>query len=809
MADAASTRNQSAATLAVTDPVTVSAEKEDSCQIHRAEEALRRSEERWRLIYEAEPECVKIISSDGRLETMNPAGLAMIEADSLDDVRGGFALDLVAPEYREEFLAMHREVIGGQARHLTFEITGVRGTRRLMETHAVPMQNADGTVSHLGITRDITERRQAEVLVNGQKEVLELIATGAPLAVSLTALLCVVEEQSVDMLCSILLLDADGIHLRHCAAPSLSPEYCSAIDGVSIGPSVGSCGTAAFLREPVIVSDIATDPLWVNFRDLALSYGLYACWSTPIFDAKRSVLGTFAIYYRRPAQPTEQQLQLIEMATQMAAIAIGKEREEAARRESEKRYRLLADHADDFVALSDTEGGRYYLSPSYYRVTGWTVEELERTDWRTRMHPDDLPMIEKMRTANLAGVPTTIEHRILCKDGRWIWAESRCRPILGPDGRVKQLLQWSREITERKRAEEALRESQLMQELVLENIPQGVFWKDRHSVYLGANRVSRRAMGLDSPQAVLGQTDFEVANFSRDQAEYFVQKDREVIQSGQPQFGIVETMSMADGSTLWLETNKLPIRDHAGNVTGVLGTWQDITERKRADEELNASHERLEILSRQLIEAQESERRHLARELHDEIGQALTGIKLNLKALQQPLPTVRARDLVKDTLDVVDQTLQQVRNLALDLRPSMLDDIGLVAALRWCLDRQSQRAGFVPHFAADSYASSASSEIETACFRIVQESLTNIARHANARNVCVELRQHDSELELLVQDDGVGFDVSAARNRAAHGASIGLLGMEERVQLVGGQIEIESSPSQGTTVHARIPLASL
>lgn len=245
-----------------------------------------------------------------------------------------------------------------------------------------------------------------------------------------------------------------------------------------------------------------------------------------------------------------------------------------------------------------------------------------------------------------------------------------------------------------------------------------------------------------------------------------------------------------------------------GGEDCILTVLSDITARKLTEQELQASRERLEILSRQLIATQETERRHLARELHDEIGQALTGIKLNLNALQQPTLSPEARLLIHNSIDVVDQTLHQARNLALDLRPSMLDDIGLVAALRWCLDRQSKRAGFVPHFVDDPSLRRASQEIETACFRIAQESLTNIARHAKARNVHMELRQLESELELFIQDDGIGFDVPAARNRATHGASIGLLGMSERTQLLGGHFEIESIPSQGTTIHARIPLKS-
>src|SRR5262249_13067992 len=140
-----------------------------------------------------------------------------------------------------------------------------------------------------------------------------------------------------------------------------------------------------------------------------------------------------------------------------------------------------------------------------------------------------------------------------------------------------------------------------------------------------------------------------------------------------------------------------------------------------------------------------------------------------------------------------------VRNLSLDLRPSLLDDLGLPAALRWYLDRQSKRAGFAVTFSADPPDIRAAANLETACFRVAQEALTNIVRHAAARNVRVELRRQDNELQLKIHDDGCGFDVAAAKERAVRGGSLGLLGMQERVLLIGGRIDIDSSTGLGTT----------
>jgi PAS domain S-box-containing protein len=229
----------------------------------------------------------------------------------------------------------------------------------------------------------------------------------------------------------------------------------------------------------------------------------------------------------------------------------------------------------------------------------------------------------------------------------------------------------------------------------------------------------------------------------------------------------------------------------------------------RLFERLRAGRERLQALSRRLVEVQEIERRRLAHELHDEIGQTLTAVKINLQALQLREEMAGVQPYLKDSIDVVEHALGQVRNLSLDLRPSLLDDLGLVATLRWYVDRQAQRGGFAAQLVIDlPETPHLPPELETTCFRVVQEALTNIMRHSQARNVRVELRQLEAGLLLRVCDDGVGFDVQSALENATRGISLGLLGIQERIWQVGGQIDIRSSPGGGTDVQARLPLSS-
>ena len=221
---------------------------------------------------------------------------------------------------------------------------------------------------------------------------------------------------------------------------------------------------------------------------------------------------------------------------------------------------------------------------------------------------------------------------------------------------------------------------------------------------------------------------------------------------------------------------------------------------QQAQDGLRASQERYRSLSRHLLELQEHERSSLARELHDQIGQSLVGVALNLQMIKGDLPPA-SRARVPESMRMIEQMLEQVRTLAFELRPSALDDLGLVAALRLLVARHGERTGVLPSFTTTPAEVRATAGIETACFRIAQEALTNVARHAHARHVEVTLAIQGNALEIAIRDDGVGFDVDRRQRNG-----LGLTGMSERAALAGGQLEIESEPGAGTTMRARFPL---
>jgi diguanylate cyclase (GGDEF)-like protein/PAS domain S-box-containing protein len=247
-------------------------------------------------------------------------------------------LELCPPEKARQYFADEQSVMRTGQPIIDKEECAALGEKTWILTTKVPLRDRKGeTFGVIGVSRDITERKLADVLRDGQAAILEMIATSAPLESVLDRLARLVESQLTGILASILLLDKDGVHLRHGAGPSLDPAYSSAIEGVRIGPKVGSCGTAVYRRETVVVADIASDPLWEDFRDLALAHGYRSCWSAPILSHNGQVLGAFALYSGSAREPATAELRLVDVATRIAGIAI-------ERKLTEDRIHFMANH---------------------------------------------------------------------------------------------------------------------------------------------------------------------------------------------------------------------------------------------------------------------------------------------------------------------------------------------------------------------------------------------------------------------------------------------------------------------------------
>jgi PAS domain S-box-containing protein len=586
-----------------------------------------------------------------------------------------FWRDHLHPEDRLRVVAFtHAEAAAGRNHVQEYRMLAADGRVVWVRDSASLVREAPEAMRLRCLHVDITERKRTEALLAGEKRVLETIAAGEPLASVLETLCRAVESQGEDMLCSVRMLKGD--RLSGGAAPSLPREYVEAIEDMAVAPDAASCGTAAFRRQPVIVDDIATDSLWLKYREIALLHGLRACWSIPVLDAAGIPLATFAIYYRTPRRPGVDDRRLIDRVARLAGIAIERVRAEDALRESEQRYRMLVTNIPDVAWLVDRDGNTLFISPNVEKVGGYTAEELYRAGsaaWFGRIHPDDLPMVRQtfdaLFQAGAGGFD--VEYRLRHRDGHWIWIHDRA------------------------------------------------------------------------------VTTYE-----------------------------------------------------GHDTTYVYGLYSNITDRKQA-EEIRA------LLLNQVITVQEEERRRIARELHDETAQSLASLLLGLSALQNARTIKAARAQAGELHQVATHALAEVRRLAWGLRPSVLDDLGLVTALERYTEEFSRARGIaVALQTAGLDAGRMPPRVETALYRIMQEALSNVARHASARRVQIRLQRQGATVALVVEDDGHGFDPARPPSPPTAARGLGIHSMRERAVVHKGALVIESAPGRGTRVSVEIPLAT-
>jgi PAS domain S-box-containing protein len=338
-------------------PTRLAGTETDITRRKRDEEALRQAQEINRRIAESTGDCVKILSLDGRLVYINAEGLRILEINDAGELLNrpflGF-WDGAVRQAAEEALAL--ALRGGRGRFQAMRRTA-SGKAKWWDIIVTPITGANDTVVQLlAVSRDVTERRREEAFRDAQHRMLEMIAGGSALPDVLDRLVRLVEQLSDGMLCSVLLLDEGGMHMRHGAAGNLPDGYLRAINGMPIGPRAGSCGTAVFLGTRVIATDILTDPLWADYRDVARRFGLRACWSMPIFSPQRRVLGSFAMYYAEPRTPTPDELRLIDTAAEIASIAIEQQRAHQALRRSEERNQAILRAIPDLMFLTTVDG---------------------------------------------------------------------------------------------------------------------------------------------------------------------------------------------------------------------------------------------------------------------------------------------------------------------------------------------------------------------------------------------------------------------------------------------------------------------
>lgn len=806
---------------------------------------------------------------------------------------------------------------------------------RWMEIRLSPAPDRLSLVFH-----DISARKRAEAMTNSQRQVLEMVARGESLSSTLDALLRFLEDQSPDIICSILLLDADGQHVRHASSPSLPVEYSQTIDGAPIGPNHGSCGTALFRGEPVLVADIAHDPLWQDYKHLVIPLGLKACWSHPIFDPDGKTLGTFATYHREIGLPTSQHQELIDLATQISAICINREKAELALRTSEARYARAVRGTSDGIWDWDIRTNEEYLSPRWKEVLGFKDHELPShiDTFRRLLHPDDLGPVNAAVEAHLqTRQPYDMEIRLLTKAGQYRWFRTRGqaewdehgRPIrmagsnsdiharkeaqlaleqekaqassvlnslrdhiavIGPDGVVIAVnAAWVRfaeennaanspsvlpgcnyletvakaaetdstarsvhagivavleghrdqfeieypcnsptlvrrflmvvtglrhgrgavishdDITARTIAQEKFRNAARFNQQIIESANEGIVVLDHRLHYTSWNSFMENLMGISADEVLGSHAAEKFPWFEKDGQLAALQQAL----NGEPLvLPDIQRLRTGSKSLVWLQARISPLRDVTGEIIGVIAMISDITERKRAEQQLSRSHARLRALAARLQSVREEQSAHIAREIHDVLGQQLTALKLDLIWLKRRMRGVTDEALqgkliekLFASIQLIDSTIVTVQKVATELRPGLLEKLGLIPALEEEVRAFTQRTGLKRQLELDAALGPIAPQQAINIFRICQELLTNIARHAHAKNISVSLIREASNLVLEVSDDGVGI----SRRQLTAAKSLGLLGMMERAQLLGGSLDISRAQGKGTTARLIIP----
>jgi two-component system, NarL family, sensor histidine kinase UhpB len=344
---------------------------------------------------------------------------------------------------------------------------------------------------------------------------------------------------------------------------------------------------------------------------------------------------------------------------------------------------------------------------------------------------------------------------------------------------------------------------------IIDTIPDQICLKDTDSRYVLANRASMQALGAKSVEEMIGKTDLDYVR--RDLALRLLAEEKEILESGKPSIGremVRRDPTTGEISKCHLYT-KVPVKDPGEKTIGLLVVNVDITQRKLDEERVRSSETRLRQLSAHLESVREEERKNIAHEFHDQLGQTLTALKMDLSLLERSIADekkeISRASLIKEiqsSQGLIDRGIQTVRAIMSELRPELLDQLGLVEALEWEIGKFQQRSGVMCGLTADVGDLQFDARRSIALFRLVQEALTNVARHAQATRVDVIMRTEGNDLVLEVKDDGIGI----ATDAESKPRSFGLVGMRERVIFLGGKLEITGTTGKGTTIAVRMPI---
>jgi PAS domain S-box-containing protein len=651
---------------------------------------------------------------------------------------------------------------------------------------------------------------------------------GYSLAEILDSLCRLVEAQAVDVLASILLVEGD--RLRHGGAPSLPKAYTDAINGTAIGPSAGSCGTAAYRAEPVIVEDIATDPLWAEYRDLALRHSLRACWSTPVFSSQGKVISTFGMYHREPRRPTQRDQQIIDLITHLAGAAI--QQKSAQEKLLQRREAYLAEaekltHTGTWAWDPRTQKV-LYCSEEMFRIFGLDPRESSpsRDNFRQRIHPEDRDWVRKRFEESLRErVDSFAEYRVLLPDGTVRHINASGHPVLDEDGQLIEFVGTAEDVTERKRTElERRRLASLVEQaadlMAITDLSGGT------PIYL--NKAGMKMVGFNS---------WEEARTRRG-IRYIFPADRQFVNevlwptvlekgswSGEMRFRHFKT-----GEPIPIHYSAFRIDDpETGQPVNIGNVCSDITERKRAEEKLRASEQRLLDAQMELARiTRVTTLGELTASIAHEVNQPLAAVVANAEAclrwLDRDTPNLeavrRSVEWVIEDGHRATEVIRRVRALAkkteIERVPLDVNDVVReVVALVQCeltshqISLRMEFAPTLPVVRGDRV------HLQQVIINLVMNGIEAMQSVTDRpRELVIRSRLDETQQVLVsVTDCGVGISAENADRlfdafftTKASGMGMGLSICRSIMEALGGRLWATANIPHGATFHLTLPL---
>ncbi len=732
---------------------------EDLCELRASARAALARCALSQAVTEVVPDAVYAKDAQGRYTLVNTA-CARVFGMSAEEAIGKDDTELFAPDDARRIMQIDRQIMA-TGTTITFEqtVSSAKPMRTYLTTKGPFRDDRGGVAGVLGFARDITAQKQAERDLRDRHNLLHAVIEGIADAIYVK-----------DLDGRYVMVNSKGAHLIGRTAQEVIGRDDTFLFNAETAQRIREIDRRVLENEEITTEELA-----------ATAAGITRIWLTskvPFRDADGKVIGVLGI----SRDITESK-------------ALQTERDRLL-----ERLRLQIDRLPLAYILLDENHRVTDWNPAAETMFGYTKAEVlgqHAVDLIVRQ-PMDNELVEVIRRIESGDMQADSVNENRTKDGRAITCHWFNTPLVDPDGNFAGVISVAEDITERTRAEEEVR----VLNAALEDAVDGIGRLDAEGRYSSVNRAFADFLGFRAEELVGRHWFSTVHPIDLEKAKSAYER---MLNDGKAEVELLRPRK--DGSTFWTQTVIVKAYDHRPNWIGHYSFMKDISERKEAEEALRRSAERLQVLSRRVVEVQEQERRHVARELHDEIGQVLSAVGVNLRGLKVT-SSAAASPRIEESIQIVEQAVEQVRNLSLELRPYMLDDLGLAATLRWLVDRQAQRSGLVPHFAVESSSAPLPPSLATACFRVAQGALTNVVRHAHARNVWVELQQGDEQVRLLIRDDGVGFDLEAARLRAREGVAFGLLAIQERVALLGGRTTVESQPSHGASVCVWFPLTA-